>query len=50
MTYLPSIPKELIDQSVIGPMSAEVVHATSLAFKRTGLRVPALPYVCKVRA
>jgi hypothetical protein len=30
---LPSIPKELIDQMVSGPMDAEVVNATSMAFK-----------------
>jgi len=34
MTDLPSIPKELIDQFVTGPMSAEAVHATSMAFKK----------------
>lgn len=31
---LPSIPKELIDQFVTGPMSAEAVQAASVAFKR----------------
>jgi transposase-like protein len=31
---LPSIPKELIDQFVTGPMSAEAVHAASMAFKK----------------
>ena len=31
---LPSIPKELIDQFVTGPMSAEAVNAASLAFKK----------------
>lgn len=31
---LPSIPKELIDQFVSGPMSAEAVNAASLAFKK----------------
>jgi transposase-like protein len=31
---LPSIPKELIDQFVIGPMSAEAVQAASMAFKK----------------
>jgi putative transposase len=33
-TDLPSIPKELIDQFVKGPMSAEAVQATSMAFKK----------------
>jgi hypothetical protein len=31
---LPSIPKELIDLFVTGPMSAEAVNAASLAFKK----------------
>ena len=31
---LPSIPKELIDQFVSGPMSAETVNAASMAFKK----------------
>jgi len=31
---LPPMPKELIDQFVTGPMSAEAVQATSMAFKR----------------
>ena len=31
---LPSIPKELIDQFVTGPMSAEAVNAVSMAFKK----------------
>ena len=31
---LPPIPKELIDQFVTGPMSAEAVNAVSTAFKR----------------
>ena len=31
---LPSIPKELIDQFVTGPMSAEQVQAASMAFKK----------------
>jgi hypothetical protein len=31
---LPSIPKELIDQFVTGPMSAEAVNAASVAFKK----------------
>jgi transposase-like protein len=31
---LPSIPKELIDQFVTGPMSAEAVAAASMAFKK----------------
>jgi len=31
---LPAIPKELIDQFVSGPMSAEAVNAASMAFKK----------------
>ena len=31
---LPTIPKELIDQFVRGPMSAEAVNAASMAFKK----------------
>jgi len=31
---LPSIPRELIDQFVTGPMSAEAVNAASVAFKK----------------
>lgn len=31
---LPEIPKELIDQFVSGPMSAEAVNAASMAFKK----------------
>ena len=31
---LPSIPKELLDQFVSGPMSAEAVNAASMAFKK----------------
>ena len=31
---LPSIPKELIDQFVSGPMSADAVNAASMAFKK----------------
>jgi putative transposase len=31
---LPPIPKELIDQFVTGPMSAEAVQAASMAFKK----------------
>lgn len=31
---LPSIPKELIDQFVSGPMSAQAVNAASMAFKK----------------
>jgi hypothetical protein len=31
---LPTIPKELIDQFVNGPMSAEAVNAASMAFKK----------------
>ena len=33
-TELPSIPKELIDEFVKGPMSAEAVNAASMAFKK----------------
>ncbi len=33
-TAMPSIPKELIDQFVTGPMSAEAVNAASMAFKK----------------
>jgi len=33
---LPSIPKELIDQFVSGPMGAEAVNAASMAFKKWG--------------
>ena len=32
---LPSIPQELIDQFVSGPMSAEAVNAAAMAFKKT---------------
>ena len=31
---LPTIPKELIDQLVDGPMTAEAVNAASMAFKK----------------
>ena len=31
-TQLPSIPKELIDQFVKGPMSAEAIQDASMAF------------------
>lgn len=31
---LPQIPKELIDQFVKGPMTAEAVQAASMAFKK----------------
>ena len=31
---MPSIPQELIDQFVTGPMSAEAVNAESMAFKK----------------
>ena len=31
---LPTIPKELIDQIVDGPMTAEAVNAASMAFKK----------------
>jgi len=34
LTPLPTIPKELIDQLVKGPMTAEAVNAASLAFKK----------------
>lgn len=34
MAALPSIPEELIDQFVTGPMSAEAVNAASMAFKK----------------
>jgi len=33
-TALPSIPQELIDQFVSGPMSAEAIQAASMAFKK----------------
>ncbi len=33
-TALPSIPKELIDQFVKGPMTTEAVHAASVVFKK----------------
>lgn len=31
---LPTIPKELIDQIANGPMDAEAINATSMAFKK----------------
>jgi putative transposase len=31
---LPTIPKEIIDQFVSGPMTAEAVNAASMAFKK----------------
>ena len=34
VAVLPSIPKELIDQVVSGPMDAEAVNAASMAFKK----------------
>ena len=34
LAELPTIPKELIDQFVTGPMTAEAVNAASLAFKK----------------
>ena len=34
LAAMPSIPKELIDQFVTGPMSAEAVNAASMAFKK----------------
>jgi hypothetical protein len=33
-TVLPSIPKELIDRMVSGPMDAEAVNAVPMAFKK----------------
>ena len=33
-TALPSIPNELVDQFVTGPMTAEAVNDISMAFKR----------------
>lgn len=33
-TQLPSLPKELIDQLVTGPMTAEAVNAASMSFKK----------------
>ncbi|MGF6875633.1 hypothetical protein OKW35_005105 [Paraburkholderia sp. MM5477-R1] len=37
---LPSIPKELIDQFVKGPMTAETVRAASAAFKKALIERP----------
>ena len=34
MAALPSIPKELIDHFVTGPMTGEAVNAASVAFKK----------------
>jgi hypothetical protein len=34
MAALPHIPKELIDQFVTGPMSAEAINVTSVAVKK----------------
>ena len=34
LAAMPSIPKELIDQFVTGPMSADAVNAASMAFKK----------------
>jgi hypothetical protein len=34
MAALPQMPKELIDQFVTGPMSAESIEVTSAAFKK----------------
>ena len=31
---LPSIPKELLDQFMTGPMTGEAVNAASMAFKK----------------
>ena len=31
---LPSIPKELLDQFITGPMSGDAVNAASMAFKK----------------
>ena len=44
---LPSIPKELIDLFVTGPMSGDAVNAASVAFKKvtTSTRWPSLPDV-----
>lgn len=39
-TALPSIPKELIDQFVKGPMSAEAVQAASAASKKALIEWP----------
>jgi putative transposase len=38
---MPSIPKELIDQFVTGPMSAEAVNAQSTELKRSTLELTA---------
>ena len=34
MAALSKIPKEVIDQSVTGPLSAQAVDAASIAFKK----------------
>jgi putative transposase len=34
MPQLPALPQELIDRFVTGPMSAEAVHAASMAFEK----------------
>ena len=34
VAVLPTIPKELLDQFISGPMSAEAVNAASMAFKK----------------
>ncbi len=37
---LPRIPKEVIDQLVSGPMTAEAVNAASMAFKKALMNAP----------
>ena len=39
-TALPSIPKELIEQFVKGPMTAEAVHAACESPRQMGLSLP----------
>ena len=34
VTELPPIPKEVLDQMVSGPMTAEAINAASIAFKK----------------
>lgn len=41
---MPSIPKELIDQFVTGPMSAEAVNAASMAFKKALIERGYMPH------
>ena len=43
---LPRIPKEVIDQLVSGPMTAEAVNAASMAFKKA-LIEPVRNFVCE---